>query len=80
MHGRDFLTLADMTPEDLQRLLDRATLIKAAQARRQDHRLLNGYSLAMLFEKASLRTRTTFVLGMSQLGAVSYTHLRAHET
>ena len=78
MHGRDFLTLADLTPEELQRLLDRASLIKAAQARRQDHRLLNGYSLAMLFEKASLRTRTTFVLGMSQLGGTAIDLMSEH--
>ena len=78
MHGRNFLTLADLSPAELHRLLDRAAHLKTAQARRQPHPLLNGYSLAMLFEKSSLRTRTTFVLGMSQLGGTAIDLMSEH--
>ncbi len=78
MHGRDFLTLRDVSPSELQLLLDRAAQLKAAQAQGTQHRLLKGQSLAMLFEKASLRTRTTFVLGMTQLGGTAIDLMSEH--
>lgn len=76
--GRDFLSLADLSPDQLRRLLDRAAQLKALQADGQPHPLLSGLSLAMLFEKASLRTRTTFMVGMSQLGGVAIDLMNEH--
>jgi len=78
LRGRDFLTLTDLTPDQLRRLLDRASQLKAMQAAGQPHPLLPGLSLAMLFEKASLRTRTTFMVGMSQLGGFAIDLMNEH--
>ena len=78
LRGRDFLSLADISPDQLHRLLDRAARLKAMQARGQPHPLLAGRSLAMLFEKASLRTRTTFMVGMSQLGGFAIDLMNEH--
>ena len=78
LRGQDFLTLADLSPDQLRRLLDRASQLKAMQASGQPHPLLAGHSLAMLFEKASLRTRTTFMVGMSQLGGFAVDLMNEH--
>lgn len=76
--GRDFLSLADLSPDQLRGLLDRAVQLKELQAAGQPHPLLAGLSLAMLFEKASLRTRTTFMVGMSQLGGFAVDLMNEH--
>jgi len=78
LRGQDFLTLADLAPDQLRCLLDRAAQLKRLQARGQPHPLLAGRSLAMLFEKASLRTRTTFMVGMSQLGGFAVDLMNEH--
>ena len=78
LHGQDFLTLADLSPDQFRRLLDRAAQLKAMQAHGQPHPLLAGRNLAMLFEKASLRTRTTFMVGMSQLGGFAIDLMNEH--
>lgn len=78
LRGQDFLTLAALSPDQLRRLLDHAAQLKALQARGQPHPLLAGRSLAMLFEKASLRTRTTFMVGMSQLGGFAIDLMNEH--
>ncbi len=78
LRGQDFLTLADLSPGQLRCLLDRASQLKAMQANGQPHQLLAGLSLAMLFEKASLRTRTTFMVGMSQLGGFAVDLMNEH--
>ncbi len=54
---RHFLRLTDYTREELLDLLALAADLKARQARREPHRLLEGRTLAMLFEKSSTRTR-----------------------
>jgi len=78
LRGKDFLSLADLSPGQVRGLLDRAAQLKAMQANRQPHPLLSGLSLAMLFEKASLRTRTTFMVGMSQLGGFAVDLMNEH--
>ncbi len=62
---RHLLTLDDLGTEGLERVIDRAL---AAKQTHSPSRLLAGYSLAMLFEKASTRTRVSFEAGMTQLG------------
>ena len=52
----------------LHEILDRARRLKADLKRGQRPPLLAGKSLAMIFEKPSLRTRVTFEVGMTQLG------------
>jgi ornithine carbamoyltransferase len=63
---RDFLSLEDLSPSEMQGLLDLAAEVKA-HPRTYDHALASR-SAALLFEKPSLRTRVTFELGMAQLG------------
>jgi ornithine carbamoyltransferase len=65
---RDFLELLSFTRDELDEILDRARRLKADLKRGQRPPLLAGKSLAMIFEKPSLRTRVTFEVGMAQLG------------
>ena len=67
LRGRSVLTMLDVAPDELASLLGIAQNLKTAPSRDQ-HRLLQGKSLAMLFEKPSLRTRVSFEVGMTQLG------------
>jgi ornithine carbamoyltransferase len=68
MTARHFLTLLDLTPPELDGLLRRAIELKAQRRRGEPHMPLTGKVLAMIFEKASTRTRVSFEAGMSQLG------------
>jgi ornithine carbamoyltransferase len=73
LRGRDLLSVADLTAAEVERLFDRAVELK-----QEDHARrtmggavatpLAGRTLAMLFQKPSLRTRVTFEAGMNQLG------------
>lgn len=63
-----FLTIDDLTPEQLASVLDDAAALKRAQADGIPHTALAGRTLAMLFEKPSTRTRVSFEVGMTQLG------------
>ena len=66
--GRDVLSLADFSGPEILTILQRAQQLKELQRRREPHRWLEGRTLAMIFEKPSLRTRCTFETGMTQLG------------
>jgi ornithine carbamoyltransferase len=68
LKGRDFLRVADWTVDELRLVLDLADDLKARQARGEEHRLLPGRTLGMIFEKHSTRTRVSFEVGMYQLG------------
>ncbi|GAE25258.1 ornithine carbamoyltransferase [Halalkalibacter wakoensis JCM 9140] len=65
-YGRDFLTLLDYTPNEIDTLIKSALTIKNNQAEYAD--VLKGQSLGMIFENASTRTRVSFEVGMTQLG------------
>ncbi len=70
LRGRDLLSIADLDQAEIDAVLDRATDLKN-ELRALGHHPdapLRGRTLAMLFEKPSLRTRVTFEAGMSQLG------------
>jgi len=62
--GRDFISIADFRPDEIQKILDTAITLK----RRGRPELLSGRTLAMIFEKPSLRTRVSFQVAMSDLG------------
>ena len=68
MSVRHFLTLRDFTPAELDGLIDRAIELKAAHRAGQASPQFPGRVLAMIFEKASTRTRVSFEAGMAQLG------------
>lgn len=64
MYGRDLLSMRDLSPEELQHVLQVAMAMK----RDGSGPLLAGKTLALLFEKPSLRTRVSFDMAMFQLG------------
>ena len=68
---RDFVSLADQSPQQLQDLLDLAISLKAELARGGNSPRLANRTLAMVFQKPSLRTRVSFDVGMAQLGGRS---------
>lgn len=76
--GRDFLLISDLSGDDIHALLDGAIVLKDAQRRRVRHHLLPDRTLAMIFEKPSLRTRATFEAGMAQLGGHAIDLAREH--
>jgi ornithine carbamoyltransferase len=68
VRGRDFLSIRDLDVEELQRLVNRAAEWKARASTDERPAPLHGKTVALVFEKPSLRTRTTFDLAMVQLG------------
>ena len=62
---RDFLTIRDLSREELESVLDLAARMKAGEYR---DRPLEGGTLAMIFAKSSTRTRVSFEVGALQLG------------
>jgi ornithine carbamoyltransferase len=70
LRGRDFLSAADVTAPEVLALFDRATELKHEFLAERRHAAppLEGRTLAMLFQRPSLRTRVTFEAGMTQLG------------
>jgi ornithine carbamoyltransferase len=71
LSGRDFLSSLDLSPQELRAVLDTAHAMKRGEWR--GTKPLAGLTLALIFEKASLRTRTTFDVGMYQLGGHAIT-------
>jgi len=61
---RDLLSVSDLSPEEIERLIQQAQIMK----REGTTHLLSGKTLALLFEKPSLRTRVSFEMAMYQLG------------
>lgn len=68
LRGRDCLTLAEFSPDEVRLILDEAEKIKSLQKARIPYRPLRGQTLAMVFQKPSNRTRVSFEVGMFQLG------------
>ncbi len=65
---RDFLSILDLTAVELRDLLDAAHRMKRDRCAGRRNGILRGHTLAMLFEKASTRTRLSFEVGMHELG------------
>jgi len=70
LKGRDFITLADFSKEELWYLLELAKDLKDKQKKGIPHKLLEGKTLAMIFQKASTRTRVSFETAMFHLGGL----------
>ena len=65
---RHFLTLMDLSADEIRLLIDRAIALKAQWRAGKPQRSMEGKVLAMIFTKASTRTRVSFEAGMAQLG------------
>jgi len=68
LRGHDFVSMDDLSPEEVLQVLDTATDLKRRAKAGDRPVLLAGRVLAMIFEKPSLRTRVTFEVGMWELG------------
>jgi ornithine carbamoyltransferase len=70
LRGRDLLSAADFSQAEVERVFDTAAALKSEfrATRGHAHPPLTRRTLAMLFQKPSLRTRVTFEAGMTQLG------------
>ncbi len=65
---RDFLTVADLRADELIAVLDHAAAMKNQRATGGRRKSLEGRSVALIFEKASTRTRLSFEVGVYELG------------
>ena len=68
---RHFLTLLDLTPAELNKLINRAIELKQIHQRGEVYQPLKNKVLAMIFEKSSTRTRVSFESAMVQFGGGS---------
>ncbi|NOX60236.1 MAG: ornithine carbamoyltransferase [Planctomycetes bacterium] len=68
LKGRSLVSLKDFTREGILEILRTADTLKLERFRGHTHPLLAGKTLAMIFQKPSLRTRVSFEAGMTQLG------------
>ncbi len=69
--GRSFLKLLDYSAEEIEALIDLAVMLKEEKKAGVPHRLHEGKNIALIFEKASTRTRCSFEVAASDLGAHS---------
>ncbi|MBM7543397.1 ornithine carbamoyltransferase [Weissella beninensis] len=67
--GRSLLAEKDFTPAEIQYLVDFGLHLKALRHNNIPHRYLEGKNIALLFEKASTRTRAAFTTAAIELGA-----------
>jgi len=68
LRGRSLDSLFHLTKEEIEQILKTSELLKFQLLRGEEHPLLKGKTLAMIFEKPSTRTRVSFEVGMWQLG------------
>jgi ornithine carbamoyltransferase len=68
MMKRDFISIFDLTKEEIFEIFELTKKLKESQKKGVEHKILKDKTLAMIFEKPSLRTRVTFETGMTQLG------------
>jgi len=68
LHGRDFLTLLDFTPAEITYFIDLASQLKAEKKAGIPHNTLGTKNIALIFEKTSTRTRSSFEVAAHDLG------------
>ena len=68
LKGRSFTRVADWSPDELLEVLDLADDLKRRQQAREEHHILPGRTVGMIFQKPSTRTRVSFEVGIYQLG------------
>jgi ornithine carbamoyltransferase len=70
LKGRSFTRVADWSHEELEIVLALAEELKELRRRREEHHLLPGRTLGMIFQKPSTRTRVSFEVGIYELGGI----------
>ena len=68
LKGRDLLSIHELSVDEVHEIIEFAAELKAMQKAGVPHRILEGKTLGMIFEKSSTRTRVSFEVGMFQLG------------
>ncbi|MBQ8058049.1 MAG: ornithine carbamoyltransferase [Ruminococcus sp.] len=68
LKNRDFLKLLDYSTEEMNYLLDLSAELKAKKKAGEPHRMCEGKSIALIFEKTSTRTRCAFEVAAADLG------------
>lgn len=71
MAPRHFLTLKDLSKDELKQVIERAIELKKAHKQGEIYEPLKNRVLALIFEKSSTRTRVSFEAGMAQFGGSS---------
>ncbi|MGF1643681.1 MAG: ornithine carbamoyltransferase [Thiotrichales bacterium] len=71
MSVQHFLTLRDLSGQQLLAMLERAIELKALHKRGERHSVLQGKTLGMIFDKSSTRTRVSFEVGMAHFGGTA---------
>ena len=69
LHNRHFLKLLDYTSDEIGQLLERAVALKSAKKDGSEQQALTGLNIALVFEKASTRTRCAFEVASFDQGA-----------
>jgi ornithine carbamoyltransferase len=68
---KDLLSIHDLSTKEINDILDLAKTLKTQLKNGEQHHLLKGKTLGMIFQKASTRTRVSFEVGMWQLGGAA---------
>jgi len=68
MQAKDLVSLRDLSPEEIWEIVETAKLLRTEYKAGKSQPILKGKTLAMIFQKPSLRTRVSFEAGMTQLG------------
>jgi len=68
MKHKDLISIADLTPKEINQVFKLTKKLKKLHKKRKEHLLLLDTTLAMIFQKPSTRTRVSFEAGMYQLG------------
>lgn len=69
LQNRHFLKLLDFSPQEINHLLERSAQLKAAKHSGTEEQFLKGRNIALIFEKASTRTRCAFEVACFDQGA-----------
>ncbi len=68
LYKKSFLKLLDFTPQEIEKMLELSAVLKAYKKKGISHRLCEGKSVALVFEKTSTRTRCAFEVACADLG------------
>ena len=68
LKGRNFLTLKDFTPEEIEYMLDLSAYLKEKKKKGEPVDHFRGKNIALIFEKTSTRTRCSFEVAAYDLG------------